>query len=88
MTENRSNFILHQDDDYTGIIQEDNSVSVFYRGEEVWQHGPFRLYGQAEGAMREFIAKSKGEVPEDGITLDVENFSIDADMLFRRLDNG
>lgn len=71
-------------EDYTFTVNDDNSFTVFYLGEEICISRQFRLRTQAEGKAIEFIKQSVELYDENAVTLDVQNLSIDADTLFRR----
>ena len=69
---------------YTHSINSDLSFTIFEKGIEVYRSRPFRLYSQAETKANEYIGRMTGK-QADGITLNVQNMLIDADMLFGRL---
>lgn len=72
------------DGDYSWVILDDNTVIMYYLGEEIWTSRAFRLRVQAEDQAKEYVKKSRNDIPEDGITLDVQKVSVDPDSLFSR----
>jgi flagellar biosynthesis/type III secretory pathway M-ring protein FliF/YscJ len=76
------------DDETTWVINEDHSVSAVVDGETVYRSRPFRLLAQAERHIDELVKQAAGEEGSTGITLEVQNLSIDPDTIFRRLHHG
>lgn len=70
------------------IINSDNSVSALVDGEEVYRSRPFRLLVQAERHIDELVKQAAGEDGSTGITLEVQNLSIDPDTIIRRFNHG
>lgn len=68
--------------DYTFEITPENVAIVSYRQEEVWRSRPTRLAVQAERLAKDWIAETSQTNHTQGITLVVQNLSIDPETLF------
>ncbi len=68
--------------DYKVTISGDNVATVLFRGREIWKSRAFRIRDQAERAAREYVDQDLGiERGKDGITLEVQDLSVDADII-------
>jgi len=68
---------------YTYTVNDDNSFTILFHGEPVLRSRAYRLAAQAHTGARDWLAKTSGEInPLEGITLDVQNLSVDAKGLF------
>ncbi len=76
-------------DEYTYTITIENEAVVYFNGQELYRSRAFRLPSQADRAAREFIEKARGDAPKTGgVTLVVQNVSVNPNTFFRRKSNG
>ena len=69
---------------YDYSIDNNNVFTVLYKGEVVYTSRAFRLKVQAEAKAKEWIQRALKQIPE-GVTLDVQNVSVDAGAIFGKI---
>jgi len=76
--------------EYSYVVNDDNSFTIFHYGEEIHRSRQFRLRVQAERKAGDWIHTAKDDLDVIGdVTLDVQSVSIDPETLFsRRPKNG